>query len=292
MDDPSLKPTELIPLINIAWNKSFARMSTNKQAIADRGWNPLNYNLLLNSELRATMTRREKLDEPSKVTLPPSMRPKQVNIVIPSSNNDTNISIDATEDSTQQSSLNFSNGFSADCITSLISNEQLMEARERIKSEKSEGEDLVTRLTASKRLTAGFCWKEGTNRLGKTIFEVAKEKINKKKEEERNKIRKNEQAYLALKNEADALISSGKDIEKMSNKELTTILKSLKRNGDKRLPTKKNEMLKTYEEWKDRPPLEFHYEVQDADTERTETDNDCSNDDDDDDDDVDNFESV
>ena len=37
---------------------------------------------------------------------------------------------------------------------------------------------------------------------------------------------------------------------------------------------------------------EFHYEVQDADTERTETEYDCSNCDDDDDDDVDNFESV
>ena len=73
-----------------------------------------------------------------------------------------------------------------------------MEAREGIKSEKSEGEDLVSRLKASKRLTAGFCWKEGTNRLGKTIFEVAKEKINKKKEEERNKIRKNARLNLSF----------------------------------------------------------------------------------------------
>ena len=43
----------------------------------------------------------------------------------------------------------------------------------------------------------------------------------------------------------------------MSNKDLNTILKSLRRNGDKRLPTKKNEMLRTYEEWKERKPLEF-----------------------------------
>jgi len=49
---------------------------------------------------------------------------------------------------------------------------------------------------------------------------------------------------------------SGKDLQKMSIKDLRTILKSLKRNGDKALPTKKAQMLELYEAWKDRePPL-------------------------------------
>ena len=43
----------------------------------------------------------------------------------------------------------------------------------------------------------------------------------------------------------------------MSNRDLSTILKSLRHNGDKRLPTKKIEMLHTFEEWKERKPLEF-----------------------------------
>ena len=51
--------------------KKFCK-GVNKRAIVERGWNPLNNNLLTNSELRATMTVAEKLTESSKITLPPS----------------------------------------------------------------------------------------------------------------------------------------------------------------------------------------------------------------------------
>ena len=44
----TLIPTYLMPLINKAWNSIFARIDKNKKAIAEREWNPLNFNLLLN----------------------------------------------------------------------------------------------------------------------------------------------------------------------------------------------------------------------------------------------------
>ena len=34
--------TDLMSIINLAWEKSFARVKKNRQAIVDRGWNPLN----------------------------------------------------------------------------------------------------------------------------------------------------------------------------------------------------------------------------------------------------------
>ena len=46
----------------------------------------------------------------------------------------------------------------------------------------------------------------------------------------------------------------------MSIKDLRTILKPLKRNGDKALPTKKSDMLVKYDERKDREPLSFEYD--------------------------------
>ena len=264
MTDSSLRPTDLIPLINIAWNKSFARIDTNRKAIAARGWNPLNYHLLMDPELRATMTASEIQNESCKIILPSSMKPNQVSASSSSINNETSSTSDAPPDShniettgTQQSSLNFSTGVSAECLNALVGSQQLMEARERIKREKANGEDLATRLKAAKRITAGFVWKEGTNRLGKTVFEVCKEKHKQKKELERKKKQKQKKDYFDLKHKADALLSSGKEVSKMSNKDLSTILKSLRRDGDKRLPTKKNEMLRTYEEWKERKPLEF-----------------------------------
>ena len=63
-----------MPLINFAWANSFVKVEQNKKAIVDRGWNPLNYNLLTNSELRATMTIAEKLTESTKVCLPLEFR--------------------------------------------------------------------------------------------------------------------------------------------------------------------------------------------------------------------------
>ena len=37
-----------------SWEKSFARLRTNKKAVAERGWGPLNYNCLLNPEIQLT----------------------------------------------------------------------------------------------------------------------------------------------------------------------------------------------------------------------------------------------
>ena len=56
----TLEATDLMPLINVAWNHSFARVHHNKNAIADRGWNPYNRNILTNADVRATMAAKER----------------------------------------------------------------------------------------------------------------------------------------------------------------------------------------------------------------------------------------
>ncbi len=73
-------------------------------------------------------------------------------------------------------------------------------------------------------------------------------------------IQKDERAYLQLKKQADELLLSGKELKKMSIKDLRTILKSLKQKGEKALPTKKSEMSILYDQWKDRKPLAFEYD--------------------------------
>ena len=50
---------------------------------------------------------------------------------------------------------------------------------------------------------------------------------------------------------------SSESIQKLSNKQISIVLKSLKRNGDPALPNKKKEMLQLYEEWKHRPQRAF-----------------------------------
>ena len=43
---PKFEPTDIVPLVNIAFEESFANQKDALRAIARRGWNPLNYKLL------------------------------------------------------------------------------------------------------------------------------------------------------------------------------------------------------------------------------------------------------
>ena len=98
--------------------------------------------------------------------------------------------------------------------------------------------------------------------MGADVFAACKENINKKVEDTIQKIKQEEREYLKLKEKVDELVSSSTNIEKFSsNDKLKVILKSLKRNGDPALPTKKKDMLELYNKWKDRKPREFLYPV-------------------------------
>jgi hypothetical protein len=46
-------PTDIIPLVNTAWDKSFGRCAEARRAIIQRGWNPLNYVLLDHPKLKS-----------------------------------------------------------------------------------------------------------------------------------------------------------------------------------------------------------------------------------------------
>ena len=59
--DETIDKNDLMLLINIAWNKSFARVDKNRRAIADRGWGPYNRNILTFSHIRATMTETDRI---------------------------------------------------------------------------------------------------------------------------------------------------------------------------------------------------------------------------------------
>ena len=47
----TITKNDIVPLCNRAFANSFAHVPSNQHAIADRGWNPLNRALLLNTEV-------------------------------------------------------------------------------------------------------------------------------------------------------------------------------------------------------------------------------------------------
>jgi hypothetical protein len=54
-DNQRFVPTDIIPLISMAWDKSFNRQKIAQAAILDRGWYPLTYCLLDHSRLRRSI---------------------------------------------------------------------------------------------------------------------------------------------------------------------------------------------------------------------------------------------
>ena len=59
IDPPSYTNTNIVPLVNKAWNASFVRIDKNRKAISERGWGPCNQNLLLYKEILNTMTQED-----------------------------------------------------------------------------------------------------------------------------------------------------------------------------------------------------------------------------------------
>jgi hypothetical protein len=59
----TLERSDIVRIVNIAWQKSFARVETNKRAIAARGWGSLNYSMFDHPELQETMDRVRSINE-------------------------------------------------------------------------------------------------------------------------------------------------------------------------------------------------------------------------------------
>jgi hypothetical protein len=60
---PTGKRTDIVRIVNVAWQSSVARVATNKRAIAARGWGPLNYIIIDHPELQETKDRVQSIGE-------------------------------------------------------------------------------------------------------------------------------------------------------------------------------------------------------------------------------------
>jgi hypothetical protein len=49
-----IEPSDIMPIVNEAWSKSFATVKSNIKAIAERGWFPYNQKLLQHPDIMAT----------------------------------------------------------------------------------------------------------------------------------------------------------------------------------------------------------------------------------------------
>jgi len=260
--------TDMMPIINIAWKNSFARVGKNRQAITNRGWNPLNRALLLDDELRSTMTKKQKSKEfllenniifPSKNTNAKNgADPPSDSAMTTIQNNSATASINDNNNVATAAGLNFNSSLSSFCLKSIISQEQIHETRERINEDMNTGKELKEILKESKRITSGIIFKAGSVRLGKTVFDIHMENMEDKRKEAITKIKKDEKEYYDNVAKAKEVFDKKTDLQSMTIRELTIICKPLKRKEDGKMPTKKVELIQKYNEWNGRPIPSFN----------------------------------
>ena len=254
MDPATLCATDIVPLVNIAWEKSFARTNLNKKAIAERGWTPLNRNLLLYKEIQSTMTKAEKLNFSDKLyESPPMISVDAGSDNLTSISALSNVSDNFNLHGPKVLSLNYANGNSAMVLESIVAEQDLREARERNRLKKLEGEQLKSKFHEIKSVTAMLHFNELGCKIGMDALQKKREivKIAEAKNEE---LRKREEAiYNEKKRRYDDVMSKNIEDDKLTITQLKSLLAFKKRKTDSPFHSfNKKKLLHLWKEWKHR----------------------------------------
>ena len=244
---PVIEPYEIIPIINAAWDKSFGRVSTNKKAIAERGWWPYNRNLLLHTKIRATMTDDEKSKEFERNIIFPTHRNLHyVDLTKKTSTFDPSYIRTVTPEATKKLKLNFSKGTALRCLDTIVQSNDIMEARNRIRSNQMRGKTLQEELEAARGCTAGVIVKAKEHRLGLTVFDYVRESKEKKDEETRVAMEKAAAYRTESRRKLNHVLVKNKAPCDWNIKDLTDLCQVVKTKDDGAMPKKRPELWELY----------------------------------------------
>ena len=245
-----LIPTDIIPMIHEAWLLSFADVGGNKQAILERGFNPLNKNLLLDDTLRRTMTDYDKEEENSReyITV------EKLECIANKSQAEILCSTLSESSSLTNSHLNFNHAYSSLFIDKLVGHADVEKARARNKYRANIGNNTKELLKQVKKLTsAGELVKvANTHEIGLDLLtEVRRRKAEVDAAMMEKSLKKMKERYEVLK-EYVAMTEEKTDKKLWTSKELKTAIKALKVDSDGKVPTLKKDLVIYYERIKGR----------------------------------------
>ena len=245
----TIEVTEIIILVNYAWSVSFALAKSNKKAIAERGWSPLNRNIILDTAVRATMTKLEIESE------------KEAGILIPYTLTGNYVTIDESlptldlqylSQNTTPSKPNLKGGMAAWCLDAIVRNDDLMASRERIRRDNVEGQSVSEKLKQIRGMTAAKMFLLGETRLGEGVLQNVETSYNSKLAKQREDAQKKAETYQITLRDAEAVHALKLDPSAWNITQLKAVLKPLKTKEDTAMPTKKAKLLERWLLWRGR----------------------------------------
>jgi hypothetical protein len=219
----SINKTDIVGLVQIAWKRSFARVKTNIKAVAHRGWGPkaLNYNVLLHPEILATKHGAKE---------------KELTTGL-----ETNV---ALED------LNLSEGLAATLVERIVdykvkeASRNGVGADEQRRKRKATAEERLR--SQDKRISSGLLAAAGHFHLGAEVRDQVQQRADAAKEREYNASLKKKDEYDALFVKVQEIQNLNLPYDKWNAVQLKLMVKWFKRDGDEKLPNKKQDLVARY----------------------------------------------
>ena len=221
----NLLRTDVIPIVNYAWKRSFAKERTNLKAISDRGWGPLNRILLSHPEIKSTNLKNES--------------PIESNDGI---HDNSPIAMNATD-------LNINGGFAGNVIASILRQAQRdQQTIENLNKSKEDGLDFTTAMKNTTKWTAGVLFDKGKCYLDEEVLRLASDAREKKESKFWETIRSNVSTFKKIKKDYEVSALKLKEylpdkVDKLPIKVLSLLCKWKRRKADNKMPLKRTDLL-------------------------------------------------
>jgi len=268
MDSPGIYPTDIMTIVNDAWQYSFDRIELNKKAIYDRGWGPLNYNLLNDKDIQATMTDLETVEYASMLKSPSDQSTisdltdedtgTKLSKNIPLNFDQKYLTKVITNSVSCGTNLNFSTGRAADVARRLIHDHDIREAREANQKLASKGKEAKQKLESAKKLTAMLNFNTIGCQVGEDSLKIRLEMAKKKKQSDERVQKKKDEIVNERKRKyhkiQDDIRAKNIPISQLTIAQLKQLCNYKKRKDDKVSISKlkREELQQLWLIWKDR----------------------------------------
>ena len=209
-------PTDIIPIVNRAWSKSFANVAYGKKALAERGWNPLNMALLKNKEVLDT-----KQDDGASTN---------------NSNDALSILTQAAVASANGAAVvQVNEGKSADIIDILVADRDRAQQRQKALDRKLLAQNATAAYDRTKKLTSSKMVVSGKHRLSIDVMEQVTDYVKFKVEQEEDRLDKRvkKQKVLMVKVER----AKAMDESAWTSEQCKAMVQYYKQDNDPRMAT-------------------------------------------------------
>lgn len=242
--NPVINKTDIVPLINRAWDKSFANKEANKRAIMERGWYPYNRHLLLSPELRTTMSEEERNTESEKISIAPkSLKQMNQELAKYATHRKKFILPNYQGEDGDIMQLSFSSGMAADVLDKIVSNQDFIKSRERQRERRDVGKLKHEILTGAKKLSSGNLFLADVCCIGETA-EMRVDKVIREQQEKTLSVYNSKcAAYHGMMEKANKVHADKSDMRTWNKKELVAVMRTYRRDPKQAL----NESMKRSE---------------------------------------------